>query len=233
MRLGKVERQMEMILEKLSNIEAKLDHCACTRLRSSHVSPPPLPVPRRSSLDTPPPLPPPLPPLPPHSGCPPALPSRRESNSIQPDTSSPPPPPPRRAPSVSQPAVPPSSTSRRLPSAAINKSLLSSVDDVLRKNENIVGREGKMGTLTVLLARECFFGDDVMVQCTTHGYGGKPGLPIAELMELKAVIRRSYPKYNITANDFEIAWTKCAEAVSQGCNRLRAKKKNNSSNIII
>ena len=224
-----MEKLVETILEKLSNIEAKLDHS-----RRSDVSPPPQPEPRRSSLDTPPPLPPPLPPLPPHRGCPPAPPSRRESNSIPPHRSSPPPPPPppRRAPSASQPVVPPSSTSRRLPSAAINKSLLSSVEAVLRKNENIVGREGKMGTLTVLLARECFFGEDVMVQCTTHGYGGKPGLPIAELMELKAVIRRSFPKYNIATHDFEIAWTKCAEALSQGCNRLRAKKKIHNSNIM-
>ena len=58
-----MEKLVETILEKLSNIEAKLDHS-----RRSDVSPPPQPEPRRSSLDTPPPLPPPLPPLPPHRG---------------------------------------------------------------------------------------------------------------------------------------------------------------------
>ena len=85
-----------------------------------------------------------------------------------------------------------------------------------------------MGTLTNILARECFFGEDVMSKCTTHGYGGKPGLLYSELMELKNVIRRSYPKYHYAAHDFELAWSKCAEALSQGCNRLRREmqKKN-------
>ena len=45
-----------------------------------------------------------------------------------------------------------------------------------------------MSTLTQLLAKESFFGEDVMVQCTTYGYGGNPGLPKKELDELKETI---------------------------------------------
>lgn len=118
--VDKVEKLVETILQRLSSIEAKLDTrvttaCTCTRSRSSDFSPPPLPalpgtplplpVPRGSSLNTPPPLPPPLRPLPPHRGCPLAPPSR----SIPPHRSSPPP-PPQRVSSVSWPVVPPSNT---------------------------------------------------------------------------------------------------------------------------
>ena len=52
-----------------------------------------------------------------------------------------------------------------------------------------------MTTLAVALAREAFFGEEVMAQCTAKGYGGKPGLPEQELMALKDDIRRLFPDY--------------------------------------
>ena len=64
-----------------------------------------------------------------------------------------------------------------------------------------------------------------MVQCTTYGYGGKPGLPKKELDELKETVRSLYPKYWNAPHDFELAWNKCTESMSQACNRLRAKQK--------
>ena len=48
----------------------------------------------------------------------------------------------------------------------------------------LVGKE-KMATLAVALAREAFYGEEVMAQCTAKGYGGKPGLLQQELMALK------------------------------------------------
>ena len=34
-----------------------------------------------------------------------------------------------------------------------------------------------------VLAREAYFGEEVMALCTAQGYGDKPGLPCAELSE--------------------------------------------------
>ena len=62
-----------------------------------------------------------------------------------------------------------------------------------------------------------------MVQCTTHGRGDKPGLPLDELMALKDVIRKTFPQYWNSPQEFELLWIKCTEAISQGCKRLRAK----------
>ena len=41
--------------------------------------------------------------------------------------------------------------------------------------------EGKAGTLAVKLAREAFFGDDVLVQCTPGGSRDLLALPCIEL----------------------------------------------------
>ena len=77
-----------------------------------------------------------------------------------------------------------------------------------------LGVTGKEGTLAQLLARESFFGGDVMGQCTTYGYGGKPGLPEKELDEVKETVKVLYPKYYNSPHDFELAWNKCIEAMN-------------------
>ena len=79
-----------------------------------------------------------------------------------------------------------------------------------------------------ILAKECFFGQDVMLQCTAKGYGDKPGLPIIELMELKEEMRRLYPHFLHSTVEFEEKWVKISESLSQACKRLRRKAKNNS-----
>ena len=96
---------------------------------------------------------------------------------------------------------------------------------MIQRNQGLAGKEGKMSTLAQLLAKESFFGEDMMVQCTTYGYGEKPGLPKKELDELKETVRALYPKYWNSPHDFELAWNKCIESMSQACNRLRAKQK--------
>ena len=79
-----------------------------------------------------------------------------------------------------------------------------------------------MTTLAVALAREAFFGEEVMAQCTTKGHGGKPGLPHKELMLLKEEIRKLYPNYWNCLVVFE---EKCYEQISQACNRVRAENR--------
>ena len=110
-----------------------------------------------------------------------------------------------------------------LSSAAINKSALSSLRDV-ECNSDFLGKESKMGTMAVILAREVYFGEEVMGQCTAKGYGDKLGLPIQELMALKEDMRKLYPQYLNSAVAFEEKWTKCLEAISQACKRARKKQ---------
>ena len=47
-------------------------------------------------------------------------------------------------------------------------------------NREIVGKEMKSASLAAILARDVYFGEDVMIQCTSHGYKEKPGLPLRE-----------------------------------------------------
>ena len=50
------------------------------------------------------------------------------------------------------------------------KCVLIPVDIVLAKYPGLVHKEGKAGELACKLAREAFFGEEVMVQCTAAGY---------------------------------------------------------------
>ena len=62
-----------------------------------------------------------------------------------------------------------------------------------------------------------------MVQCTPHGYGDTPGLPLVELQQLKEEVRRHYPKYWNSPQEFELKWKACTESINQGCKRMRLK----------
>ena len=109
-----------------------------------------------------------------------------------------------------------------LPSSAIPKSSPLHVKTVVCTNADLVGKDSKMMTLAVALAREAFFGE-VMAQCTAKGYGGKPGLPHKEMMLLK--VCQLYPNYWNSPHVFEKKWNKCSEQISQACNRIRARRK--------
>ena len=76
---------------------------------------------------------------------------------------------------------PPTTATSRLPSSAINKTALLSVATVIKNNADHIAKEGRMETIAVALARDSFFGEDVMAKCTPRGYGDKPGLPLDEL----------------------------------------------------
>ena len=49
--------------------------------------------------------------------------------------------------------------------------------------------------MVLALARDAFFVEEVMVQCTTQGWDDTPGLPHKELMELKEELHKLYPSY--------------------------------------
>ena len=80
----------------------------------------------------------------------------------------------------------------------------------------------KAGALSVKLARESFFGNALMKQCTVHGTRSQPSLPADKLQELKTVVR-SVLKY--TDCEFEEVWKACEEAIGCACRKLRNPRK--------
>ena len=68
--------------------------------------------------------------------------------------------PPPLFPSVTPQPPQDSAPSGKLSSAAINKSALSSLREVVECNSDFLGKESKMGTTAVILAREVYFGEE-------------------------------------------------------------------------
>ena len=101
---------------------------------------------------------------------------------------------------------------------------MSTIGDVVQKYSDFAGKKGRMATMAVVLAREVFFGEELMSKCTTKGYGDRPRLPVTELIKLKKEIYRLYPNFWNNPVAFEERWTKCCEAISQACKRARRKE---------
>ena len=108
-------------------------------------------------------------------------------------------------------------SNKPLPSSAIDKSQLVSVDNVLRSHK---AKLNKPSTLAQLLARESFFGVSVMAQCTPGGTKDLPALPKDEMSELKKLLYSIFPQYS--PDMFEKEWRqKCWVSIEQACGRLR------------
>ena len=108
-----------------------------------------------------------------------------------------------------------------LPSSAVNKESLKPACQVLLHYPKLQ-TESKVSKLAVKLARESFFGEDVMAKCTVMGFNRYPALPIPELAELKQTLFALFPKYWANPILFEKVWKECAEAIGQACKRVRA-----------
>ena len=63
----------------------------------------------------------------------------------------------------------------RLPSSEIKKEKLQSVDMVMKKYIKLAGKESSAGEFASKLAREAYFGTDVMRKCTCNGSADKLG----------------------------------------------------------
>ena len=107
-----------------------------------------------------------------------------------------------------------------LPSTNIQKQKLRSPEDVLQKYSNLRGR-AKVGLLTVKLAKEAFFGENVMVMCTVNGKRQLPGLPLAELNSLKQTVFQQFPEFWNNCAEFEDVWGVCVDALNQSCKHTR------------
>lgn len=128
---------------------------------------------------------------------------------------------PPQLPDFSQPKpMPIKKASNALPSSAVNKDKLKPAALVIQQHPKL-RVEGKAGTLAVKLAREAFFGDDVLAQCTPGGSRELPALPCVELNLLKEKMWEQFSQYWSNPVEFETVWSVCFNAVGQACKRLR------------
>ena len=103
-------------------------------------------------------------------------------------------------------------------SAIINdRSKLRPAEEVLAKFIKLC-KVSQAGMLSCKLAREAFFDEDVLRQCTPLGRRDLRPLPIEELAALKETLVEVFPLYRA---EFEEIWSDCITALQQLCKRLR------------
>ena len=79
-----------------------------------------------------------------------------------------------------------------------------------------------MPTLAVKLAKESYFGKQLMKDCTVRGTREQPGLPAEKLAELKQFLQSLFPK--MPQHEFEATWKQCTDSIGQACKALRNKR---------
>lgn len=98
---------------------------------------------------------------------------------------------------------------------------------ILLPPDDVVSKYGKlknpstMARLSVKLAREAFFGKDVMMKSTVCGQRSHAGLPEAELYNLKLFLVQLFPFLNKA--EFEDKWKECLVSIGQACKTMRSK----------
>ena len=108
-------------------------------------------------------------------------------------------------------------------SVEINNENLSPYELVLKKYPSLC-KQNVVGTLTVKLANEIFFENEVLKKCTIMGCREYPALPMKELNELKLVIFSLFPCYWNNQTEYKLKiWKSCGNAIGQLCKRLRDK----------
>ena len=83
-----------------------------------------------------------------------------------------------------------------------------------------------MPTLAVKLAKESFFGDSILIQCTGNGRREQPPLPPYTLAKLKQYLVSNFvDTQRCIKPEFERRWSKCPKAIGQACKNLRTAGK--------
>ena len=116
-----------------------------------------------------------------------------------------------------------------LPSSEVDKRDLMSVEEFLSLHSTEI-KEGKytMSHLCRRLACECFFGKEVLTKCSPLGCGTHPGLPVAELNQLKQTLMDCFPRYWDDLSAFEAEWNKVwIGAISDLCAKLKKEHRRN------
>ena len=106
---------------------------------------------------------------------------------------------------------------------SIGKTLNASVfatEKVLAKYPHLRG-ESRMGELAAKLARESFFGKDLMQKSMVMGFKDFPPLPTDSVNTLKQTILSVCPHYQCNRQGFEGIWKKCVDAINHACSKLQ------------
>ena len=119
---------------------------------------------------------------------------------------------------------PRASTKAPLPSSVINKTKLVTPNSIIQSNPSLMC-PSKVPTLALKLAKESFFGDEVMARCTVAGSRDLPALPTNELHHLKHILLNLFPQYWRSPHEFEPVWNSCTNSIGQCCKRLRRNGK--------
>ena len=117
-----------------------------------------------------------------------------------------------------------SSGGNYLPSTSIVRSSLKPIELVKMETKTLL-KDGKYSTVAQALARDAFFGKEVMSQCTPGGTPELKGLPRNEFNQLKIEMFKLLPMYHSCPLQFEPEWAKCVDSVGQACKRERRKLK--------
>ena len=116
--------------------------------------------------------------------------------------------------------IKPKKNANTLPSAAIIKESLIPPTQACTKYYKLL-KISKAPTLATKLARDSFFGEDVLRWCTVMSCREQPGPPIQELNELKQAVFEKFLQYWPNPVEFEDLWAQCVDAIGQLCKRLR------------
>ena len=98
------------------------------------------------------------------------------------------------------------------------QSTLKSPADVIEDNQKLLLSTIKAGRLAVKLARESYFGEEVLKESIVSS------LPKEKLKEIKARLYEVYRFNNLV--EFEPLWQKCLISIGKACQALRAKDSN-------
>ena len=112
-------------------------------------------------------------------------------------------------------------TAEKPPMPLINKSRLLTPDEVVGRHPKLV-KVSNIPRLSVKLAKDSFFGTEVMAVCTVRGLGNFHGLPETELKQY--LMSLCVPRLLTSRIEFEQTWKNCIESIGQACKAARAKK---------
>lgn len=108
-------------------------------------------------------------------------------------------------------------------STTVQRQKLVHPEEVITKYPKLLVTN-KAPTLAMKLAREAFFGEELMARCTVMGCREYPALPSNELCHLKETLYQKFPAFWNNAPEFEAVWASCVDAIGQACKRLRHKQ---------
>ena len=82
--------------------------------------------------------------------------------------------------------------------------------------------KGSIGGLAVKLARECYFGQELMSKCTVFGFKNLPALPKDRLSQLKQKLSSLHPDLITSPVEFEGYWKKAIDSMNHAMAKQRS-----------